>query len=452
MLFSSLSFLFYFFPFVILIHYFLPQKLQNVFLFLASLVFYAWGEIRYLHLFFLLLMLDWAVGVLLARTERPALRRLLLAAGVVGNMGALLYYKYSGFLAGALGLTGLIPVSDTLPLGISFFTFQAVGYMVDVYRREIEPERNVFAFGTFIFMFPQLIAGPIIRYSETRQALHSRRRPDGAQMDAGMAVFVAGLAAKVLLANALGAMSEELYGQGGDSLSALVFMFTYGFQLYFDFLGYSVMAIGMGRMLGFSFPRNFNHPYASSSITDLWRRWHITLASWFRDYVYIPLGGSRKGKIRTIINTLLVWALTGFWHGAGWNFIVWGLWYFLALMVDRYLLRNRPFSKPVRRIWFFVSVVLGQVIFRTHSLAEAGQVYGALFSFRYTGAVWFWLRENAVLLVIATALCVPAVVEGLKAFLRKHRAVRCAAMVALLALCLISLAESSYNPFLYFHF
>ena len=452
MLFSSLSFLLYFFPAVILVHYFLPQKAQNVFLFLASLVFYAWGEIRYLHLFFLLLMLDWAVGALLEKTDKAPLRRLILAVGVIGNMGALLYYKYSGFFAENLGLAGILPVNKTLPLGISFFTFQAVGYMVDVYRRDIAAEKNVFAFGTFIFMFPQLIAGPIIRYADTRQALHRRRRPSGAELDRGMTLFILGLSAKVLLANPLGAFSEEMHAHGGDSLCAFLFMAAYGFQLYFDFLGYSVMAIGMGRMLGFSFPRNFLHPYASSSITDLWRRWHITLAAWFRDYVYIPLGGNRKGAARTVFNTLLVWLLTGFWHGAGWNYILWGGWYFLALMVDKYLLRPLPKNKIPRRAWFFVSILLGQVIFRTRTLADAGKIYAALFSLRFTGEALFWLRENALLLIVAVAFCVPKVADGFQALLEKRGAVRYAAMLALLCLCLISLTESSYNPFLYFHF
>ena len=310
MLFSSLTFLFYFLPVVVLIHRFLPEKWQNPFLFAASLVFYAWGEIRYVPLFFALLIADYGLGLLLDRTKSPAARRWLLAAGVALDIGALLYYKYSGFLLDNLGLRGRFSVPASLPLGISFFTFQAVGYLIDVFRRRTEAERDIFAFGAFLFLFPQLIAGPIVRYGDLKAALHTRRKPDGDALDRGMALFIAGLASKVLLANPLGALSNELHAVTGDCACQWAHLTAYTLHIYFDFWGYSVMTLGMGRMLGFRFPHNFNHPYAAASITDFWRRWHMTLGGWFRDYVYIPLGGSRKGTVRTLLNMLVVWALS----------------------------------------------------------------------------------------------------------------------------------------------
>ena len=411
MLFSSLTFLFYFLPVVVLIHRFLPEKWQNPFLFAASLVFYAWGEIRYVPLFFALLIADYGLGLLLDRTKGPAARRWLLAAGVALDIGALLYYKYSGFLLDNLGLRGRFSVPASLPLGISFFTFQAVGYLIDVFRRRTEAERDIFAFGAFLFLFPQLIAGPIVRYGDLKAALHTHRKPDGDALDRGMALFIAGLASKVLLANQLGALSNELHAVTGDCACQWAHLTAYTLHIYFDFWGYSVMTLGMGRMLGFRFPHNFNHPYAAASITDFWRRWHMTLGGWFRDYVYIPLGGSRKGMARTLLNMLVVWAL-----------------------------------------YAVFCVVAGYAFFTAADLAEALETLTALFSFRSGGSALFWLRENALLLAAAFACCVPAVINAGKRLMGRHRLLRCGCMLGLLLLCLAALAKSSYNPFIYFRF
>ena len=452
MLFSSLTFLFYFLPAVVLIHYFLPEKWQNPFLFAASLVFYAWGEIRYVPLFFALLIVDYGLGLLLNRVQGAAARRWLLIAGVIADIGALLYYKYSGFLLDNLGLAGRFSVPVSLPLGISFFTFQAVGYLIDVYRRQTEPEENLFAFGAFLFLFPQRMAGPIVRYGDLKRALHMHRKPDATALDKGMALFIAGLASKVLLANPLGALSDELHTVAGDSACQWAHLTVYTLHIYFDFWGYSVMTLGMGRMLGFRFPRNFNHPYAAASISDFWRRWHITLGSWFRDYVYIPLGGNRKGAARTLINMLVVWFLSGFWHGAGWNFIAWGLWFFLWLVFDKYVLKRLLLPSIVRRTHMLLCVVVGYAFFTSSTIAEAWALIGTMFSFRSGTTVLFWLRENAMLLIAAIACSVPAVIEAGKRLLGRHTILRCAAMVAMLLLCLAALAKSSYNPFIYFRF
>ncbi len=454
MLFSSLSFLLYFLPPVLLIHYFLPKKAQNIFLFFASLLFYAWGDAKYVPLFFALLAVDWLCGMGIEKTEKPWGRKALLIVGVVANMGALALYKYMGFFSGLLGNSQALSwlIVDRLPLGISFFTFQATGYLVDVYRKQTKSERNLFAFGTFIFMFPQLIAGPIVRYSDLSKALHEKRRPGARALETGMALFVGGLSAKVLLANPLGALAQEMKPlMQGDTLAAWLYMLSYSFQIYFDFMGYSVMAVGMGRMLGFTFPRNFNHPYAASSVTDFWRRWHMTLSGWFRDYVYIPLGGSRKGTARTVLNLFIVWSLTGFWHGADWNFILWGVWYFAMLMADKYLFPRVKGEKLLRRAWGYLSIGIGWIIFSCN-IGEILPALSSLVSFRFQAQTLFWLREYALVMLAAAACCVPWIIEKGKAMLLRHGALRFITVMGALLLCLAALAKSTYNPFLYFHF
>ena len=451
MLFSSLSFLLYFLPPVVLIHLFLPKRLQNPFLFFASLFFYAWGDARFVPLFFALLIVDWGCGVLLEKTEKQGIKKLLLALGVAANMGSLFLFKYTGFFASLLGIN--VAIGQSLPLGISFFTFQATGYLADVYRKQTKCERNLFAFGTFLFMFPQLIAGPIVRYSDLSNALHEKRRPVGSALEMGMALFIGGLAAKVLLANPLGAFAEEMRAlMEQDTACAWLYMLCYSLQIYFDFLGYSVMAVGMGRMLGFSFPRNFNHPYAAASVTDFWRRWHITLSGWFRDYVYIPLGGNRRGTARTILNMLAVWSLTGFWHGASWEFILWGLWYFVMLVLDKYLLERLKAPGFLRRILMYASVGIGWMMFSANGAENILPMLQSLVTIRSEGHSLFWLREMAPVLCAAVLCCVPALANGAKKLLKRFTWLRFAVMLALLLLSLAALTKSSYNPFLYFRF
>ena len=451
MLFSSLSFLLYFLPPVVLIHLFLPKRLQNPFLFFASLFFYAWGDARFVPLFFGLLLMDWGCGVLLEKAEKQGIRNGLLALGVAANMGSLFLFKYMGFFASLVGMNSTL--GQSLPLGISFFTFQATGYLVDVYRKQTKCERNLFAFGTFLFMFPQLIAGPIVRYSDLSQALHEKRRPEGKTLEMGMALFIGGLAAKVLLANPLGAFAEEMRGlMEQDTLCAWLYMLCYSLQIYFDFLGYSVMAVGMGRMLGFSFPHNFNHSYAAASVTDFWRRWHITLSGWFRDYVYIPLGGNRRGTARTILNMLAVWSLTGFWHGASWEFILWGLWYFVLLVVDKYLLGRLKAPALLRRVVMYFSVGIGWMMFSANGAEHILPMLQSLVTVRSEGHALFWLREMGPVLVVAALCCVPALVNGAKKVVKRLAYLRFAVMLGLLLLSLAALTKSSYNPFLYFRF
>lgn len=451
MLFSSLTFLLYFLPAVVLIHNLLPKSCQNGFLLAASLVFYAWGDARRVPLFAALLLMDWGVGLALGRAKRPASRKGLLILGLSFSFGALIFYKYTGFLLGAIGIEAAFTRDLTLPLGISFFTFQAAGYLIDVYRGTSQPEQDPVSFGTFLFLFPQLIAGPIVRYHDLAPALHARRRPDGHALDGGMALFAAGLAAKVLLANPLGEAYQAFRAMESDMAAAWLSLAAYTGQIYFDFLGYSVMAVGIGRMLGFSFPRNFHDPYAASSVTDFWRRWHITLSGWFRDYVYIPLGGSRRGAGRTVLNLLAVWALTGFWHGADWTFLMWGLWYFLLLTAEKFLVRDR-LPRPLHRMLTMLSVMLGWALFVSDGLSDFGAYLSQLFCFRFSAQALFWLREFSALLVIAAAFCVPWTIGKLKGLARRYPAFRWAAAVGLMLLCLAALARSTYNPFLYFRF
>lgn len=453
MLFSSLLFLLYFFPFVILIHYLLPQKLQNLFLLLSSLFFYAWGDAKQVPLFTVLLLANWVIGLALGRTEGHVARRVLLLLGMTVDFGALIFYKYTGFLLMTLGFHPSFVAGMTLPLGISFFTFQAAGYLLDVFQGHTDPERDPVSFGAFLFLFPQLIAGPIVRYHDMAPALHERRRPDAAALESGVALFVAGLAAKVLLANPLGEAFSELFAVKGDMLCAWVSLAAYTLQIYFDFMGYSVMAVGLGRLLGFRFPHNFNHPYAAASVTDFWRRWHITLSGWFRDYVYIPLGGNRKGTGRTILNLGIVWSLTGLWHGADWNFILWGWWYFLLLIAEKFIFsRGFTLKTWLRRTFTLLCVMLGWALFVSDGLDGFMLYLSSLFSFRTTGSALFWLREFAGSLLLGIVFCVPAAVEFLRRLCRGHAWLRYPALLGLLVLCLAALASSSYNPFLYFRF
>lgn len=451
MLFSSLTFLLYFLPAVVLIHYFLPKRWQNGFLLAASLLFYAWGDVQQVPLFVVMLTAGWALGRLIERSRSRAARRWLLAAGLVLDLGTLFFYKYTGFFLETIGLdTGF---SVALPLGISFFAFQAAGYLIDVYRDETPAEKSLVAFGTFLFLFPQLIAGPIMRYSDLSGALHRRRRPDAHALNTGMAYFTAGLAAKVLLANPMGAAYETLRAVPGDMLCAWLSLGSYTLQIYFDFMGYSVMAVGLGRMLGFEFRHNFHDPYSARSIKDFWRRWHITLSGWFRDYVYIPLGGSRRGRLRTVLNLLCVWCLTGLWHGADWTFVLWGLWYFVLLCAEN-AMPSLPKKLPaaLARLLTLLCVMLGWALFVSDGLGDFLLYLGDLFSFRFASTGLFWLREYAILFAVGIAVCIPAVTGFVKRQLGKHSVLCAAAVLATMLLCLAWLANSTYNPFLYFRF
>lgn len=464
MRFSSLPFLFGFLPFTLALYFAAPPRWRNLVLLLTSLVFYGWGEPIYLGIMVLSILIDYTHGLLVERyRSRDKLARWFVAESVILNLGLLGFFKYWDFFAENLsrlpGIT-LPALGLPLPIGISFFTFQTMSYTIDVYRRDAPAQRDIVAFGAYVTMFPQLVAGPIVRYREVAAELKERVNTT-ADFAAGAGRFTVGLAKKVLLANSIGALWDaELAAQSAGMLTAFggwLGIAAYGFQIYFDFSGYSDMAIGMGRMLGFHFPENFARPYTAASVTEFWRRWHISLTTWFREYLYIPLGGSRRGTARTVRNIFIVWLCTGFWHGASWNFILWGLHFFLWLMLEKYLLKDflQRLPRWLRHAYTLLVVFAGWGIFAMEDLSVCGGYFRVCFG---GGALWsavdgYYLRTYAVLLVLLTvgsANTVKAVWERLPE--RAREALASVLMLAGLVLCTAYLVDGSYNPFLYFRF
>lgn len=463
MVFSSLTFLCIFLPIVFLLHLLAPGiRSRNAVLLIGSLVFYAYGEPVYVFL----LIGSAGVNYVFARILDGRRRRWILAAAVSLNLLLLVIFKYAGFLTQTLNLvTGLgIPVPQIrLPIGISFFTFQAMSYVIDVYRGE-KAQRHFGKVLLYISMFPQLVAGPIVQYSEVERALEERSQT-AEGMAAGMRRFLAGLAKKVLIANQLGATADILFAADLakiNILGAWIGAVSYMLQIYFDFSGYSDMALGMGRMFGFTFRENFRYPYVSDSIREFWRRWHISLSSWFRDYLYIPLGGNRRGNTRTLLNRFLVFLCTGIWHGANFTFLFWGIYHGFFLTVEA-LAQQRGQGKPgvripaaLRHIYTLLVVCVGFVIFRAETLTKGFRWIGRMFAgFRFDGASLSLAVQQLTplyLTVLAAAVVSAAPVrERLKRF-RFYEPAACAASIAGLVLCILQLAGGTYNPFIYFQF
>lgn len=461
MLFSSFSFLFWFLPALLLL-YFLPPlflrdahralSMQNAVLLPASLLFYAWGEARYLPLMLLVIAANTLLAARIPRSSKP---RVLLTLAVIFDIGILLFYKYPPLLG--------FPAPH-LPLGISFYTFQAISYVADVYRGATKPAKSPLTVALYVALFPQLIAGPILRYTEVEHALTARRHSlHGAA--AGARRFIAGLAKKLLLANPAGALfAAQTARQTLGAAGAWLALFSFAFQLYFDFSGYSDMAIGLGRILGFRFPENFRYPYTATSITDFWRRWHITLSTFFREYVYFPLGGSREGSAKTLRNLLVVWALTGLWHGASLNFLLWGLYYFLLLVIEKFLLR-RFFHRVPRalcRTLTLACVCFGWLLFAfdgstpTLMLSRLPAFLGSLFfaNGAAQGAELYDLVRSLPLLALCALGATPLPRRALRRLTGRgrHPLLRTALPLLALVFCMASLADASYNPFLYFRF
>lgn len=468
MVFSSLFFLCVFLVVVFVVSICLPKRLRNLWLLLASLFFYAWGEPRYILIMLFSTVFDYlnglAIGAATKRGRHDTLGKAVLVLSVAGNLGILCYFKYTDFaistinrLAGTqLGLLQL-----ALPIGISFYTFQTMSYTIDVYRGEAKIQRNIISFGMYVCLFPQLIAGPIVRYQDIQNEVDARvTTPEG--MARGLMRFLTGLAKKVLLANQIGELWETVAAAGAADMSmALAWLgaLAFTFQIYFDFSGYSDMAIGLGEMFGFHFPENFDHPYEAASITDFWRRWHMTMGTWFREYVYIPLGGNRKGTARQILNLLIVWFLTGLWHGAGWNFVCWGLYYFVLLVMEKYVLRRFLERIPAlfRHILTLFFVVVGWVIFACEDLAQLGGYLKALFGigvpFGNALAAYEWdIQLPFLLLLAAAATSIPARLAKRLSGDELQMPLQMAYTVILLVLSLAFLVSGSYNPFLYFRF
>lgn len=464
MLFSSLPFLFYFLPCALGLYFLVPRRLKNAALLLCSLVFYAWGEPRFVGFMAAAILQGYAASRLMERYPRR--KRLVLTLSAVLSLGMLAYCKYADFLiSGFNAVTGLsVPLLRmALPIGISFYTFQILSYVIDVYRGDAPAQRNLIDLAAYIAMYPQLVAGPIVRYADVAPQLRSRTHT---VQDAALGArrFVLGLGKKVLLANVLYEL-VTVYQQSGQKTVLLTWLYAgaYMLHVYFDFSGYSDMAIGLGRIFGFRFPENFRYPYLSGSITEFWRRWHISLGSWFRDYLYIPLGGNRKGSARQLLNILLVWLATGLWHGAAWNFVLWGLLYAILLTAEKlFLLRGLQKLRVLNHVYVLLFVTLGFVLFDASSVQDAAQSIRAMFGggglpLVSTESV-YELRSCAVLLLLAVlgAMPLPKKLYTVAQHSRMGRMISAilepVGLTALLAVCTAFLVDGSFNPFLYFRF
>lgn len=466
LLFSSIPFLYYFLPVVLLLYYLAPYKLKNTVILISSLAFYAFGEPRFVLIMILNILLGYIFGILIEAFHQRKWDKLFLGLSLCTSLGMLGYFKYADFfILNFNRLTGLgIPLLRiALPVGISFYTFQLLSYTIDVYRGRVKAQKNFVLLATYIASFPQLIAGPIVRYADIEPQL-TKRVHSIDKLALGIRRFVLGLSKKVLLANSLGELCE-IFKASKDPSILFFWLYAVSFTLhiYFDFSGYSDMAIGLGKMLGFDFPENFNYPYISSSITQFWRRWHISLGSWFRDYLYIPLGGNRVSSSRWLFNIFLVWFATGLWHGASWNFILWGLLYGLLLVIEKQgLHRLLERSRIGSHIYVMLFVILGFVLFNAADLKEAATDLGAMFGLKgyplFSAEFWYYLRSYGMTLIIS-ALAATPLFSKLVASLnnRKYGALltKIAEPVLLVALLLVNtayLVDGSFNPFLYFRF
>lgn len=466
MLFSSIVFLFTFLPIILILYYLVPRPMKNVILLFGSLLFYAWGEPVYIFLMIFSILFNYICGLDIARNLKdPAAAKRSLIFTVAVNLCILGFFKYEGFVLDSL--SAVLPVdipyrAMALPIGISFYTFQILSYIIDVYRGHVKVQTNLLDFALYVTMFPQLIAGPIVQYADVDRQLHVRKESWG-KFGEGSMFFIRGLAKKVLLANTIGMVYTEVAALAPGKvsvLSAWIGCISYAFQIYFDFSGYSDMAIGLGKMFGFEFLKNFDYPYISQSITEFWRRWHISLGSWFREYVYIPLGGNRVPVIKHLRNLLIVWFLTGLWHGAAWNFVAWGLYYGLILILEKYFLSRVLERLPavIRHIYSLVLVLIGWVFFFSPTLGGAVDYIQLMFGVGANGLVdsegLYLLTTNLLLLILLVIGSTPIVHRAYERVMagRGKILANCVVYAAMFLLCIVYLVTETYNPFLYFRF
>ncbi len=466
MVFSSTIFVFLFLPLVLLCYFLAPKKLKNYILLFFSLVFYIFGGPKFLLVLLFVVLIDYIGAILINKTNK---KKLFLILTLILNIATLVYFKYTGFfLENVNNIFGLnITIPDiVLPIGISFYTFQAMSYVIDVYRNKVSLQKNYLTLLLYVSLFPQLVAGPIVRYETIEQELKVRKTTFE-DVEYGIRRFILGLAKKVIIANQMGALADTIFASSDISTPvAWLGAIAYMFQIYFDFSAYSDMAIGLGRIFGFKFLENFNFPYISKSITEFWRRWHISLSTWFRDYVYIPLGGNRKGIKRQIINLFIVWLLTGFWHGAEWNFVIWGLYYFIFLMLEKFVFNKVLAKTPnvIRHIYTLFIVLIGWVIFRCESLDSIKTMFTSMFTLKITefslNELLIYLETYAIYFILAIIFSMPVyykIVDKIN-FLKEGRLklalniLHYGSLIVIFIITIMFLAYSSYNPFIYFRF
>ena len=461
MLFSSITFIYYFLPITIFLYFVTSKKYRNIILLISSLIFYFYGERS--PLLIIACILNYFFGLLIDKSKDN--RKFFLSIGIILNLCLIGYYKYTNFFIenfNKLLNIDMKYLSIILPLGISFFTFQNISYLIDVYRNEVKAQKNILQYATYITFFPQLIAGPIVRYKDIDSQLKDRTE-SFENFAQGVKRFIIGLSKKVIIANTIGEFCTIL-GQAQEKTVLIYILQAIGYtlQIYFDFSGYSDMAIGMGLFFGFKIKENFNYPLIANSITDFWRRWHISLSSFFRDYVYIPLGGNRKGILRQILNILIVWSLTGFWHGANWNFILWGLYFFVFLIIEKLFLKKYLKNGIISHAYTLIVVICSFVIFNIENISEIGIFFKNMLGFGNLEFVnfetIFYLKNYIIILILAIICSTPLIkniVEKLvthKRFKKIFSFIEVSGYICLLLICTSSLISNSFNPFIYFRF
>ena len=461
MVFSSIFFIFCFLPVFMLIYYLVPNRLRNIILIIGSMIFYAWGEPVYLILMLFSAGFNYYMGMELEKdTETRAKGNLIFA--VIINIGILFFFKYSGFLLDTIGGIFRITIPHpelSLPIGLSFYTFKNLSYIFDVYMGKVSAQHNIITFAVYSTMFPHMTAGPIVRYTDIEDQL-SYHPVSLSRFGFGAELFIKGLAKKVILADNLAAIFAEISGAGTELsvVSAWLGIIAYTLQIYLDFSGYSDMAIGIGKMLGFDFQKNFDYPYISTSVSEFWRRWHISLGSWFRDYIYIPLGGNRVSTVKHIRNILVVWALTGLWHGASWNFVLWGLYYGLLLLLEKFVLQNVLERIPswARTVYTMFAVMIGWVFFSQTSFSAMGRYFGGMFGIGASAfadaQALYCLKSGLVLFVISIICCRPGMYLRFRRLLQTKPRTAIAVNMILFAVSIAYMVYNSYTPFLYVQF
>lgn len=468
MVFSSVPFIFYFLPLFGLVYFMVPKGAKNLVLFIFSLIFYGWGEPVYIVLLIISSVVDYCNGRMIEKYDnRPKLRKVFLTGSIIVNIGLLSIFKYSDLFISSINTVTGLDLSLTglaLPIGISFFTFQTMSYSIDVFQRKVKAEHNFINYMTYVSMFPQLVAGPIVRYSDVSVELKNRKVTFDGFCD-GIIRFGIGLFKKVLIANQVGNLWDGSLAHL-DKLSVLgswLGILAFAIQIYFDFSGYSDMAIGIGKAMGFTYPENFNYPYISKSITEFWRRWHITLSGWFKSYVYIPLGGNRVGVARGILNLFIVWALTGFWHGAGWNFMLWGIYFAIIIVIEKYVLKNAMEKLPgfIRHLITIILLLISWVMFAVEDFGSMLSYYKAMFVGNGNGFVnkelMYNLGNYGSIILLALVLCTPIypkLVQKINESRRKNAwCILAGVMFVFFFIVTISfIVKNTYNPFLYFRF